>query len=915
MRSMKSSTKLFLLLIVLGVLSALAGLYVQWLWFDSINYAGVFITMISNQVGLYLILFVMSFVFFFINLQITRRHLRETERPDNTEDGRDIIYLDQIPLSPWRDFLSGPMAKWFFLGLSVFGALLVSASGSGKWLPVQQFLHRVPVGLADPIFNKDLSFYFFNLSLYHDVYAILMLTLVLTIIMVGVIYVINASADLLLGDWRQFTTAKSHLAVLIALILLLKAWGYRLDAYGVLFSPSGIVWGATYTDVHATLPAYQALMIISLIVGLIILANLWIRKVNWILISLGAWLVISVVMGSIYPSIIQKLVVQPNEFNRETPYIQNAIQGTRNAYALDRAKIKPFTNTYTLDINNAEDQGIISNIRIWDWQPLMITYQNLQQLRGYYVFHDVDVDRYTINGEYRQVMVSVREIDQAQLSEDAKTWVNQTLMYTHGYGLLMSPVTEIAQEGFPQFLIQDIPPRTAEGITVTRPEIYFGERTNNTVIVNTKQPEFDYPMGDKNIFSTYEGQDGIKIGSYPRRLLLSWVMKDYKMLLSSDIVSDSQVLMGRQIDQRVRAIAPYLQYDHDPYIVLNDDGRLYWIIDAYTATNYYPYSEPYPGGNGNNYIRNAVKVTIDAYSGETRFYIADAEDPIIKTYAAIFPGVYQPLEAMPAGLKSHLRYPEDLFKAQAAMYRNFHMLDPNVFYNKEDPWLIPKEVVGDQQVDMEPYYIIMRFPDEEKPEYVLMMPFTPKNRPNMIGWMAARMDGDNYGNLLVYEFNKQETIFGPEQIEARITQDTVISQQLTLWNQSGSRVYRGNLIVIPFDNAVLYVEPIYLQAENSQLPELKRVVVAFGNSIVMEPSLDQALVRLFGDQVQQPGTPATPSEQPPAGQDTVQSLAAQAREFYNQAQQKLQTGDWAGYGESLNQLNDVIRRLETLTQQ
>jgi len=912
---MKSSTKLFLLLVALGVFSALAGLYVQWLWFESIHYANVFLIMLSNQIGLYLILFVLAFIFFYINLWFTRRHLDETERPENTVDGRDIIYLDQIPLSPWRDFLTGPMGKWFFLGLSVFGALLVSAAGSGKWLPVQQFLHRVPVGLTDPIFNKDLGFYFFNLSFYHDLYGILMLTLILVLIMVAVIYFINASADLLLGDWRQFSTAKSHLAVLIALILILKAWGYRLDAYGILFSPSGIVWGATYTDVHANLPAYKALMIISLVVALIILANLWIRKVNWILISLGAWLVISVVMGSVYPSLIQKLVVQPNEFNRETPYIQYAIQGTRNAYALDRAEIKPFSNTYTLDIKKAQEQGIISNIRLWDWQPLMVTYQNLQQLRGYYVFNDVDVDRYTINGEYRQVMVAVREIDQSQLSEDAQTWINQTLMYTHGYGLLMSPVTEIAQEGFPKFLIQDIPPRTAEGITVTRPEIYFGERTNNTVIVNTKQPEFDYPMGDKNIFTTYQGQDGIKIGSFPRRLILSWVMKDYKMLLSSDITKDSQVLMGRQINQRIRSIAPYLQYDHDPYIILNDDGKLYWMIDAYTTTSYYPYSEPYPGGNGNNYIRNSVKITIDAYSGETRFYIADDKDPIIKTYAAIFPGVYQPLDEMPAGLRSHLRYPEDLFKAQAAMYRNFHMLDPNVFYNKEDPWLIPKEVVGDQQVDMEPYYIIMRFPDEEKPEYVLMMPFTPKNRPNMIGWMAARMDGENYGKLLVYEFNKQETIFGPEQIEARITQDTVISQQITLWNQSGSRVYRGNLIVIPFDNAVLYVEPVYLQAVNSQLPELKRVVVAFGNSIVMEPSLEQALVRLFGEQAQQPGTPATPSEPVTGAEDTVQSLAAQAREFYDQAQNRLQAGDWAGYGESLNQLNDIIRRLEALTQQ
>ncbi len=911
---MRSGTKLLLLLVTLGVLSLLIGLYVQWLWFESVDYSSVFVTILSNQVLLYLFLFVVSFLLFYTNLRFTRRHLGDKDSQENGED-RDVIYLDQTPLSPWRELLQGPMGKWLLLGLSLFGALLVSAAGSGKWLTVQQFIHRVPVGLTDPVFQRDLGFYFFNLKFYHDVYAILMLALVLVTIIVGLIYALNASADLLLGDWRQFTAAKSHMAVLVALILIVKAWGYRLAAFGILFSPSGIVWGATYADVHASLPAFQTLIVVSLLVAAVILANLWVRKIHWIAISIGVWLVVAVVMGSVYPSVVQKLVVQPNEFNRETPYIQNAIKYTRSAYALDKAEIKPFTNTYTLDINKPENEGIISNIRLWDWQPLMVTFQNLQQLRSYYVFNDVDVDRYTINGEYRQVMVAAREIDQNQLPEIAKTWINQTLMYTHGYGILMSPVTEIAQEGFPRFLIQDVPPRTEDGIVITRPEVYFGERTHNTVIVNTQQPEFDYPMGEKNVYSTYEGQNGIKVGSWPRRLVLSWALRDYKMVLSSDINSSSQILMKRQINERVRTIAPYLQFDRDPYIVLNEDGKLYWILDAYTFTNYYPYSEPYPGGNGKNYIRNAVKVTCDAYTGEMHFYIADQADPIIKTYAAIFPGVYKSLDEMPEGLRSHVRYPEDLFRAQVSMYRNFHMMDPNVFYNKEDPWLIPKEVVGDQQVEMEPYYIIMRLPDEEKPEYILMMPFTPKNRPNMIGWMAARMDGENYGKLLVYEFGKQETIFGPEQLESRITQDTVIAQQLTLWDQRGSRVYRGNLIVIPFDNAVLYVEPIYLQAENSQLPELKRVIAAFGNSIVMETDLEQALQRLFGERTVSAEVEATPGQPPDKPQGTVSDLARQAREVYDQAQQRLQAGDWAGYGDSINRLNEVILRLEEQSRQ
>lgn len=915
-KPMSATTKLVLIMVVFSLISTVIGMYVDWLWFDSVHFASVYVTILTNKVILYLLLFALAFAVIWFNLQFTRKHMSE-EPPRPTDPDRQVIYLDQEgPPNLWKLFMRGRASQWFFILGSLFGAFVVSSSAAGQWLVVQQFFKRVPVGLADPLFGMDIGFYFFNLHFYEYVYSTLMLLLVLVLILVGVVYALNASSDLLLGDWRQFTVAKSHIAILLALILILKAWGYHLDAFGVLLSSQGIVFGATYSDIHANLPAYRMLSVVSLMVAAVILINIFVKRINWVLISLATWMVVAVVMGSIYPAAVQKLVVQPNEFNKEKPYIQNAIDFTRAAYALDRADIRPFNNNYQLDITKPENQATINNIRLWDWQPLMVTYQNLQQLRSYYVFNDVDVDRYTINGQYRQIMVAGREIDQNALPDTAKTWINQRLMYTHGYGVLASPVNEIAQEGFPNFLIKDIPPQVDPSFKLTRPEIYFGERTNNWVMVNTNQQEFDYPMGDKNMYSVYQGEDGIKIKSWPRRLLLSWYLKDYKMLLSTDINNNSQLLMRRIITQRVQAIAPYLQYDADPYMVMNDDGRMYWILDGYTTSKMFPYSKPYPGGNGNNYIRNAVKVTCDAYSGEMHFYIADDSDPIIKTYSKIFPGLYYPLSDMPAGLQKHLRYPVDVFSVQVATYSTFHMLDPNVFYNNEDPWLIPKEMVNDKQQDMEPYYTIMRLPDSSQPEYVLMMPFTPKNRPNMVGWMAGRMDGENYGKLMVYEFDKQSTIYGPEQIESRINQDTVISQQLTLWDQKGSRVYRGNMMVIPFDTSVLYVEPIYLQAESSKLPELKRIIVGFGNTIVMDSNLEGALNQIFSHGGKTAaGQTATTAPAQPGAVDTVQTLTRQAREFYDLAQQKLQAGDWTGYGDNLNKLNDTIKRLEALTQQ
>ena len=564
------------------------------------------------------------------------------------------------------------------------------------------------------------------------------------------------------------------------------------------------------------------------------------------------------------------------------------------------------------DLEN--NRPTIDNIRLWDWQPLQDTYKSLQELRLYYVFHDVDIDRYMVDGEYRQVMLSAREMEDMDrneaLDENAKTWVNQRLMFTHGYGVTMSPVAEVGEEGFPEFYLKDVPPKGDTNLEVKRPEIYFGERTDSYVIVNTNQKEFDYPKGATNTYTTYEGKNGVEINSFSRRLLFAWVLKDYKLIFSSDVNNQSQVLMKRNITDRINTIAPYLRYDQDPYLVINKDGRLIWMVDAYTASDKFPYSKPFDR-YGNNYIRNAVKVTCDAYTGEVNFYIADPSDPIIQSFQKIFPGLYKPYDEMPEDLKAHVRYPVDMFSIQANIYKVFHMTDPWVFYNKEDSWVIPSEIVGGKEEVMEPYYLITRLPGEQKEEYILMLPYIPNGRLNMTAWMCARMDGDNYGKILVYRFPKQETVYGPMQIESRINQDTDISRQLALWNQKGSSTYRGNLLVIPINNSILYVEPLYLQAEASKLPELKRVIASYQNQVVMENTLEEALERIFGQRQGGTTTAAVKEEEKKDQEESsVAELAKLAQQYYDQADESLRKGDWAGYGDNLKQLKEVLDKLE-----
>ncbi|MGC8873808.1 MAG: UPF0182 family protein, partial [Chloroflexia bacterium] len=585
----------------------------------------------------------------------------------------------------------------------------------------------------------------------------------------------------------------------------------------------------------------------------------------------------------------------------ERPYIENTIRSTLTAYGLENVKEVeyPVTGTLTLDTVN-RNRATLENIRLWDHRPLYDTYSQLQEIRLYYNFHDIDVERYLLDGKYREVELAVRELSVDELPEPAQTWQNRHLVYTHGYGVVMSPVNEICEEGQPCFYIRDIPPKYAhEGLRLERPEIYIGEETTNYVILNTGAEEFDYPKGDDNVYTRYQGKDGVALGGFLRRLAFALRFGDLPILFSNYLSRDSRILFHRTVQERAETIAPFLAYDYDPYPVILD-GKIYWLQDAYTLSNMYPYAEPY---GSLNYIRNSVKVVIDPYEGTTTYYVVDPSDPVVQTYMTIFPSLFRPVSEMPTGLRAHWRYPEQIFRIQSAIYATYHMTDPQVFYNKEDAWQFAQETYLGEQRYIDSYYVIMRLPGWEREEFFLMVPFTPVNRDNMIAWMHVQCDGANYGTLGVFKFPKQTLVYGPFQIEARTNQHPYISQQLTLWNQHGSQVILGNLLVVPLDHSLLYVRPLYLQSESGQIPELRRVIVAYGNQIAMAETLPNALRQVL--------TGGTPPPQARAWED----LARSAAEHYRAAQECLRSGDWSCYGQEMGLLEQDLTELVRLTEQ
>lgn len=917
----------------------------EFLWFQELGYLPAFLLRLKTQLGLWAIAFFASAGFLLGNLALANllkypividkqvrgkegfglRWLLPVLLVLSVLVGLILFYYTQDALRFWLPFTKLPsvsplLLRWFemvpqlpsqilqlgmLLGLSIailinpqfwLNAIALALSLifgfvlSEHWAQVLQYFHHSIFKSTEPLFERDISFYVFSLPVW-ELWEFWLVGLFLYgLVAVSLIY-LHSGDSLNQGRFPGFSPPQlRHLHGLGSCLCSAIALRYWLRRYELLYSTRGVAYGASYTDVTVQLPVYTGLSLLAVAIAIILL---WrknrVLSTQLLIYGLGLYLIGAVIASWFLPIVIQRLVVEPNELARERPYIQRSIAFTRQAFDLDDIDVETFDPQGNLTVDSLQENDLtIRNIRLWDTRPLLETNRQLQQIRPYYKFPSADIDRYTLKRilssettEKQQTILAARELDYSGVPKEAKTWVNEHLVYTHGYGFTLSPVNTVGPGGLPDYFVKDIGVDAQEGnnsslrtsseqirasIPIGQPRIYYGEISNTYVMTGTKAKELDYPSSNDNVYNSYDGSGGIGIGSVWRRCLFAQYQKDWQFLVTQNFTPQTKLLFRRNIRERVRAIAPFLRYDSDPYLVVADvnptnvaagkspsnQNYLYWIIDAYTTSDRYPYSDP--GLDEFNYIRNSVKVVIDAYNGSVDFYIADPQDPIITSLATIFPGLFKPLDAMPPALQSHLRYPVDLFNTQSERLLTYHMSDPQVFYNREDLWQVPTEIYGSKPRQVEPYYLIMKLPRGQSEEFILLLPFTPRQRPNLIAWLAARSDGQEYGKLLLYEFPKQQLVYGQEQIEARINQDPVISQQISLWNRQGSRAVQGNLLVIPISRSLLYVEPLYLEAEQNSLPTLVRVIVAYENRIVMAETLEQALQAIF-----QPKDTTTPA--------------------------------------------------------
>ena len=880
---------------------------VDLLWFTSLGYRGVVTTAWLTMFAVFVIALALSAGILLLNglIALGTTAASTSRKPRFRVIGRGgqgapeviEISLDKLPL---RLIV---VAVALLVGVFIGGAQPSNGDTLLKWF------YAAPFGRSDPLFGNDLGFYVFSLPVYELLKDWALLVIFFSGAIAVCIYVVRGDIDYQQAGFPTLSSAAiRHLSVLLAIYFLVKAAGYLLQRYDLLTSNNGIVFGAAYTDVHLRLPLLIGLTGAALIAAALCAYNIWQASIRLPIAAVAVVFAVSLV-HTLIPGLFQSYWVKPDELKLESRYIARNIDFTRYGFGIDNITSAPFPGKGKLTAEViAANQATIQNIRWWDPRPLLDTYRQLQEIRLYYDFHDIDVDRYTLNGSYRQVLLAARELNQSKLPADAQTWINQRFKFTHGNGLAMNPVNRFDNEGLPEFYLKDIPPVGPPELKIDRPEIYFGEQTPNYVVVGGGTKEFDYAKGQENVYNVYEGRDGVSLSALWRRALFAWYFGDFKLLISENVTAGSKILFRRLIQERIQRIAPFLKLDRDPYLVVND-GRLIWLQDAYTVSDSLPYSQTTQ--TGINYIRNSVKIAVDAYDGNPIFYIADPKDPIVLTYQRIFPTLFQPIAAMPASLHKHVRYPEDLFIIQAKVYGTYHMKDPEVFYNKEDLWNFPRESHKGQTGTMQPYYTIMKLPGEPREEFILMLPMVPNNRDNMIAWLAARCDGDNYGKVIEYNFSKEKLIYGPAQIEARIDQDTTISQQLSLWNQAGSRVIRGNLLAIPIDDTVLYVEPLYLSAESRQLPELKRLIASTGDRVVMAQDVDSLLAALVTPEERKappvvastsaitPGARAP--ESPPAGAN------AEALNRYRRAFEALNKGDWRTFGAEMDAMQKALQ--------
>ena len=919
------------IVVILVLLIGCAGFITNWMWFDSLGYEKVFWTKFLSQMEIGVPVFLAAMLLVRIYLKSLKKHyFIEVESHEIPDEKR----LNKI--------------SW---GMSVvFGLLVGLSAGASTWMDFRQFANATSFGLKDPLFHLDISFYVFKLAFLtkanNIVLGIVVGVVIITLLYYGILMTVHTpdvferepeepegpetsgenaipftrksrskrssmrTLDLNNSNMSQlFHIASGKLTLLGIVFYLMVAMDFLMRQFDLLHVHTGAVYGAGFTDVNVKLWVYRLIMVLS-IVGAVTLCHHMHRKEPKKLVRIPIAIVVVGLLGGVVSFAVQNLLVSPDEINKESKYLERNISYTRHAYGLDNIKVEEFPAEQNLNRQAIRDNSqTITNIRINDYEPVQDFYNQTQSIRQYYDFNDVDIDRYNIDGEQTQTYLAAREINESKISS---TWINRHLKYTHGYGAAVSRVDTVTASGQPDIIVKNIPPESeAKDIDITRPEIYFGELTNDYVIVNTDEQEFDYPNGNENSYSTYKGKAGIKLNLL-NRILFSVREGSMKLLVSSNVNSDSRIIINRNIKDRVEKLMPYLSYEKDPYMTVVN-GKLYWIVDAYTTSSYYPYSEPYSGEVGStNYIRNSVKVVIDAYNGDTTFYVVDQDDPVARTYQKIYPTLFKDVKEMPEGIRKHIRYPNSLLKIQAGVYTKYHMDQVKVFYQDEDLWDIAHQIYGTEEKEMDPSYFIFELPDEKKAEFINMIPFTPKSKQNMTAIMMARNDGNRYGQLLVYKFPKNKTVYGPMQIEAQIDQNTEISKEFSLWNSSGSKYRRGDLFVIPINNSIMYVEPVYLEASNQAIPEMKRVIVAYGDKIAYESTLEDALADLFGEDENggQSQSASASSGKNNSGKSNTKELIQKANEAYENAVNAQKSGNWKKYGDYLDELEKYLNQLE-----
>lgn len=933
-------------LIILYVIANIGkDLYADLLWFDSVGYRSVYTTRLTTRVWLFFAGAGGFLALSVASILVARRLAPSADDPDFevSFELREVMAELQSPAVQ-------RIALAAMLILAAFVAVIFGSNAAGHWDDVLLFRHAQDFGMKDPQFDRDLGFYVFKLPVYQFVLDWLLGALIVTIIGTLGVYAFRAvlygfRVDAPRPIARHIFSVdvprgiKLHISLLLVALLLVFIARYYLSTFALVYSTQGVDLGAFYTDIHANLPIVYVKMAVAAVVAVLVVIGVFRAGLLLPAGGIAAWIAASIA-GAIYPAIIQNFVVQPNEISKEEPYVARNIAQTRYAYGLDTIDERQFPASQQATAQEvADNQDTIGNVRLWDPEPLRAAIRQIQTIRPLFDFLDVDIDRYNIDGKQKQVMLSTRELDSNRLPVDAQTWVNSRLQFTHGYGYTVAAVNESQPDGGPKLIVSDIPLQGP--LTTARPEVYFGEQSDHYIMVGGNEPEFTPASGDQNVQTKFEGGGGVKINSLVRKIVYAWKFGDRNILISGALNDNSRLIYRRNIQQRIHEIAPFLRLDADPYIVVDQDN-MYWLQDAYTTTDLIPYSHR---TGGVNYIRNSVKVVVNAYSGETNFYAMQPDEPLLKAYSAIFPHLFKPLDEMPATVKQHIRYPEDLFRLQTQVYLRYHMRDTRQFYQKEDQWDVPTEIFGSSEQAVRPYYIIARIPGEKAEEFMLILPFVPRNRTNAIAWLAARSDGDNYGKLVSFRFPSSVSVPGPTQVERRIDADGRVSQQLTLWNQSGSKVIRGNLLMIPIGNANIFFEPLFLSAVGAggnELPQLKRVVVVNGDNIAMEPTLSRAMDVVLGraapsgldstgasvatpvatpgaGATSSPATPQTTPEATPASATAVApvsgdvaSLVAQLQESYTSAQALLRGGDFAGYGVELDRQRQILDSLQQL---